>query len=60
MDEAATLPSPMAEMTVAPPETMSPPAHTRALEVFPFSSVTTVPDLVVSRSGVVEIGRAHV
>ena len=42
MDLAAFLPAPMAEMTVAAPVTMSPPAHTPSLLVFPVSSSVTM------------------
>lgn len=40
MEWAAFLPAPMARMTVAAPVTMSPPAQTFGLEVWPFSSVS--------------------
>ncbi|VVB66798.1 Uncharacterised protein [uncultured archaeon] len=44
----------MAEITVAPPVVMSPPAQTPSMVVRPSSSTTRVPHLVVFSSGVLE------
>ena len=52
MSAAERLPAAIALMTVAPPVTISPPAHTPSLEVLPFSSALMVPYLVVSKPGV--------
>src|SRR6056297_3455443 len=54
MELAAERPAPMARMTVAAPVTMSPPAQTAFLDVFPVKgSAIIFPHLFNARSGVV-------
>ena len=52
---AATLPAPIARITVAAPETISPPANTPGRDVACLSSATMLPLLFVSRLSVVEV-----
>ena len=54
---APVLPAPMARMTVAAPVTASPPAKTPSREVWPFSSASMPPFLVVARFLVVDLIR---
>ena len=53
MAAATRLPAPIAEITVAAPVTMSPPANTPGMEVAPTSLATMLPRLLTSSSGVV-------
>ena len=56
MAEAAVLPAPMARITVAAPETASPPAYTPGREVSPVSaSATMPPHFCVSSPSVVDL-----
>ncbi len=57
MPLAAFLPVPMAEITVAAPETMSPAAYIPSILVLPFSSITIFPHLLSSKSESVDVRR---